>query len=251
MIQIQDVSFKRAEKTILKTTQLTLGAKQSIALIGPNGAGKSTLLSIMARLLPLQTGQVSYDNLDISTTPSQIMAKKVGILQQHSHFMSRLTVEDVLLYARYPYHKGRPKSEDHEVVEQMLAYFELSKFRATFLDELSGGQRQMALVAMIFCQGTDYILLDEPLNNLDMYHARHLMTTLRRAIVDWNKTIIVVLHDVNYASHYADRIIALKQGSILFQGTPEEVLTQENIQVLYGVEVDILEHQGKRFCQHF
>lgn len=251
MIEIQNVGFKRAEKIILETTQLTLGAKQSIALIGPNGAGKSTLLSLMARLLPLQTGQIRYDNLDISTTPSQVMARKVGILQQHSHFMSRLTVQDLLLYARYPYHKGRPKSEDHDVVEQMLAYFELSKFRTTFLDELSGGQRQMALVAMVFCQGTDYILLDEPLNNLDMYHARHLMTTLRRAIVDWNKTIVVVLHDINYASLYADQIIALKQGAILFQGTPDEVLTHENIQALYGVDVDIIEHQGKRLSVHF
>jgi iron complex transport system ATP-binding protein len=251
VIQIQNVSFKRAEKIILETTQLTLGAQQSIALIGPNGAGKSTLLSLMARLLPLQTGQILYDHLDIATTPSQVMARKVGILQQHSHFMSRLRVQDLLLYARYPYHRGRPKSDDYDVVEQMLAYFELSKLRTTFLDELSGGQRQMALVAMVFCQGTDYILLDEPLNNLDMYHARHLMTTLRRAIVDWNKTIVVVLHDINYASLYADQIVALKQGTIVFQGTPDEVLTPDNIQALYGVEVDIIEHQGKRLSLHF
>ncbi|RBO78511.1 ABC transporter ATP-binding protein [Marinomonas aquiplantarum] len=251
MIQIQNVSFDRAGKNILDVTELTLEAKQTIALIGPNGAGKSTLLSLMARLLPLQTGQIRYDYLDISSTSSRVMARKVGILQQHSHFMSRLTVQDLLLYARYPYHKGRPTADDHKVVEQMLAYFELLTFRTTFLDELSGGQRQMALVAMVFCQGTDYILLDEPLNNLDMYHARHLMTTLRRAIVDWNKTIVVVLHDINYASLYADQIVALKQGRIVFKGPPDQVLTPDSIKALYGVEVDIIEHQGKRLSLHF
>ncbi len=115
--------------------------------------------------------------------------------------MSRLTVEDLLVFARYPYHKGHPSLADKVKVEEVLEYFGLAHLKRTFIDKLSGGQRQIALVAMTFCQDADYILLDEPLNNLDMFHARHLMQTLKKAISDWGKTIVVVLHDINYASH--------------------------------------------------
>ena len=123
MIEVQGVSFNRGAKRILSATDLCLEANQTIALIGPNGAGKSTLLSLMSRLLPLQQGSILYDGLDIESTPGHVLAKKVGILQQQSHFMSRLRVEDVLLYARYPYHKGRPKAEDRKQVNEMLSYF--------------------------------------------------------------------------------------------------------------------------------
>lgn len=165
--------------------------------------------------------------------------------------MSRFNVEDLLLFARYPYHKGRPKAEDRRCVEEMLDYFALTSIRHVFLDELSGGQRQMALVAMVFCQQTKYILLDEPLNNLDMFHAKHLMTTLRRAIDDWNKSIIIVLHDINYASQYADHIVAFQQGKLLFQGETKAVMTEQNLLNLYQVDVEIIEHRGKTLSVHY
>lgn len=251
MIELLKVQHTISGSRVLGETSLTLTGNQVIALIGPNGAGKSTLLSLMSRLSPLQTGKILFDGMDISTTKSDEVARKIAILQQSTHFMSRLTVEDLLIFSRYPYHKGRPKAEDKTKVEDIIRYFGLETLKHKFIDQLSGGQRQIALVAMTFCQDTDYILLDEPLNNLDMYHARHLMRTLKQAIADWGKTIVVVMHDINYASQYADYIVALQQGNVLFHGQTLEVLTESNIGQLYNLDVSMLTLGDKRFCVHF
>ncbi len=251
MIELKAIEHHIEDTKILQSIDLVLQPQQTIALIGPNGAGKSTLLSLMARLEPLQSGQILFDGLDVTRSKTDLVARKLAILQQSMHFMSRLTIADLLMFARYPYHKGRPKKLDQNRVDEMLSYFHLSHLKDKFIDQLSGGQRQMALVAMTFCQDTDYILLDEPLNNLDMYHARHLMRTLQQAISDWGKTIVVVLHDINYASHYADYIVGMKQGEISFHGATDAVLTAENIEQLYNLDVSMLEFENKRFCMHY
>ncbi|MDB4836955.1 ATP-binding cassette domain-containing protein [Marinomonas sp.] len=251
MIELNKVQHSITSTNILQETNLTLVGNQIIALIGPNGAGKSTLLSLMSRLLPLQSGSILFDGMDISTARSDEVARKIAILQQSTHFMSRLKVEDLLIFSRYPYHKGRPTTQDKNKVEEIIQYFGLESLKSKFIDQLSGGQRQIALVAMTFCQDTDYILLDEPLNNLDMYHARYLMKTLKQAISDWGKTIVVVMHDINYASCYADYIVALQQGRILFHGQVSDVLTEENIEQLYKMKVSTLDVNNKRFFAHF
>lgn len=251
MIKVRNVNFKIAGKPILQNINLDIPEKQTTALIGPNGAGKSTLLSLMARLNTIQTGQVLYDDLDLTKAKSNVIAKRVSLLQQRTQFMSRLTVDELLIFARYPYHKGRPKAEDHAHKERVIEYFELKPYQDRFIDELSGGQQQMALVGMVFCQDTDYVLLDEPLNNLDIFHARHLMRTLKHAIEDWGKTVVIVMHDINYAAHYADRIIALNKGSVMFEGQTAQALTAKNISSLYNIEVDMIEHKGQPICLHF
>lgn len=251
MILVENVSYTIDKKIILQDVSLELDKGGVMALIGPNGAGKSTLLSLMARVLPLQSGRIAFDALDIAHTDGSTMARKVSILQQHTRFMSRLTVGELLMFARFPYHRGRPKAQDYAVIDQTLAYFKLGDFRRTFLDELSGGQRQRALVAMVFAQDTDYILLDEPLNNLDMHHARHLMGVLRQAVDDFGKTIVIVLHDINYAAHYADCVVAMQQGRVVASGRTDAVLTAEGMSALYGVSVEMIEHQGKRVCVYF
>lgn len=251
MICIHNLSFQIANKPILHNINLEIPKQQTTALIGPNGAGKSTLLSLMARLNPLQLGSISYDDLDLAKAKSHVIAQCVSLLQQRTQFMSRLTVDELLMFARYPYHKGRPKEEDYEHKERVIKYFELKPYQNRFIDELSGGQQQMALVGMVFCQDTDYILLDEPLNNLDIFHARHLMQTLKQAIKEWGKTVVIVMHDINYAAHYADRIVALKKGSIMFEGQTAEVLTKPNISSLYNVEVEMIEHNKQPICLHF
>ncbi len=251
MIRIENVSFKRRNKVILKDINLNLRPGQTIALIGPNGAGKSTLLSLMARQLPLLEGDIWFDQESVLHSHSSVLARKLSLMQQSTHFMSRLRVQELLLFARYPYHKGRPRAVDHEFVDKILNYFGLQDRRNQFLDQLSGGLRQLALVAMVFSQDTDYILLDEPLNNLDMFHAKNLMGLLRKAIRDWQKSIVIVLHDVNYASQYADYIVALKHGVVAFEGCPADVLTASNLKRLYNVDAKIIEHNGKRISLHF
>lgn len=251
MITIENLSHHFGRQAILHDINLTLPAHALSALIGPNGAGKSTLLRLMARLEPLQRGCIRIDKLDVQQTNSNVLAKKMAILQQQTQFLSRLSIDDLLLFARYPYHQGRPTDSDRQRIDDICASFRLNDYRQRFIDELSGGQRQRALIAMVFAQDTDVILLDEPLNNLDMFHARQLMQTLRLAVDEWGKTIVIVLHDINYAAYYADHITALREGCRFASGNSHEVLTEKTISALYDIDVDIVTYQNKPLCVHF
>ncbi|WP_301098721.1 ATP-binding cassette domain-containing protein [Otariodibacter sp.] len=244
MIIIDNIHYHIKQTPILNGVNLTLPKSGIIALIGPNGAGKSFLLSLMSRLKPLQQGQITFDDLNITTADSGDIAKKLAILTQENTIQSRLTVYDILMFGRYPYHQGRPTDECRKIVAKALQHFELQDYANRYLSELSGGQRQRALIAMVFCQSTDYVLLDEPLNNLDMYHSRELMKLLRQLADHDNRTIVVVLHDITQAAAYADHIVALKQGRVLFEGSPRQVITTSNIYQLFGVECDVIEHKG-------
>lgn len=246
MIEIKHVHHRIQQQNILSDINLTIPKGGISALIGPNGAGKSTLFSLMARLNPLQSGDIYFDNMHIATARGNEIAQKVAILTQENTLHAKITVADLLMFGRYPYHQGRPTEEDRTVVEQGLLHFALSDYSARYLSELSGGQRQRALTAMVFCQSTDYLLLDEPLNNLDMYHARALMQRLRQLADDFQKTIVIVLHDINQAIAYADRIIAMQDGTVLFNGAPDTVITPDNVFRLFQVECDVITHKGIR-----
>lgn len=251
MITITDLEYRIDGNAILNPIHLTLPDRKLIALIGPNGAGKSTLLNLIARLIPLQKGRIVIDGKDIATTDTRELAKHIAIFQQSTQMMSRLRIDELLLMARFPYHRGWPKTYDHDICEKMLNTFQLTDIRHRFLDRLSGGQRQRALCAMVFAQDTPTILLDEPLNNLDMRHARELMQTLRRAVDEQNKRIILVLHDINYAAKYADYIVAMADGEICYHGEKDNVLTAEKISHLYQIPVSTIETTTQTFCNYY
>ena len=250
MITIRNVSFHIGTRPILDNINLDIPEGGITALIGPNGAGKSTLLSFMARLQPLVHGNISYAGKDIKTTPTAELARTLSILTQENSIMSRITVRDLLMFGRYPYHQGRPSETDKTIVEEALTEFHLQDFADRYLTELSGGQRQRAMIAMVFCQRTDYVLLDEPLNNLDMYHARCLMQILRRLTDEHKRTTVAVLHDINQAAAYADHVVAMKNGKVALTGTPEEVFTVHNIKELFDMDVDVLDYEGKKLIVH-
>ncbi len=245
MIEIDGVSHGYGATPVLRDLSLRLPKGGVTALIGPNGAGKSTLLSLMARLLPLQAGRISFDGLDVAATPSRALALKLAVLRQETVLGTRLTVRDLVAFGRYPHCHGRPGEEDRRAVTAALAAFELDGLADRFLDELSGGQRQRAFVAMTFAQATDYLLLDEPLNNLDITFARALMRRLRHLADDHGRTVVVVLHDINYAAAWADRIVALKDGALVASGAPEEVFRPEVLAAIYGVPIGITRHGGR------
>ena len=251
MITIDQVSFQIRGTEILKNINLEIPKGGITALVGPNGAGKSTLFSLMSRLNEFEQGKISIDDMDISKTPSDEMAKKIAILRQENSITSRIMVKEMLMFGRYPYHKGRPTEEDRAIVENTLRRFDLYDLRGRYLTELSGGQRQRVLVAMVFCQSTDYLLLDEPLNNLDMYHSRQLMRQLRHIADEHQRTIIVVLHDVNYASAYADSIVGLKQGELVLHGKPRDVLNSDNLEKLFGVDAQVVDVNGHSMVMHY
>lgn len=250
MIKIENITYKINQATILNNINLTIPNGGITALIGANGAGKSTLLSLVARLNPIQQGQIWLNDMDIATTSSRIIAQNLAILTQDTVIHSRITVKDLLIFGRYPHHQGRPTEDDNAIIHYALQRFELAPLANRFLSELSGGQRQRALIAMTFCQKTDHVLLDEPLNNLDMFHARKLMRLLRQLTDELALTTVMVVHDINMAAAYADTIVAMKNGEIAMIGTPEEIITQENLKTVFNLEAEVLSHQAKRLVVH-
>lgn len=250
MIEIRNVCHTIGSQTILNNVSLDIPQGGITALIGPNGAGKSTLLSFMARLQTLKHGRIAYNGRDVAATPTAELAKVISILTQENSIISRISVRDLLMFGRYPYHQGRPSETDRAVVENALGEFQLEAFAERYLTDLSGGQRQRAMIAMVFCQSTEYVLLDEPLNNLDMYYARSLMQLLQRLTREHKRTTVVVLHDINQAAAYADFVVAMKNGEIALTGRPNDVFTAANIKTLFDMDVDVLDYGGKKLVVH-
>ena len=218
MITLRGVPKSYGSRTVVDDVDLDLGRIGVTSIIGPNGAGKSTLLSLVGRLLSLDHGTVDIDGLDVTTTSGRILAKKIAMLHQDNHLTARLTVGELVAFGRYPHSRGRLTADDKVLIDEALSYLELTEFQSRFLDELSGGQRQRAFIAMVLAQDTDYVLLDEPLNNLDLRHAVEIMRLLRRAADDMGKRVVLVMQDINFASVYSDEIIAMAGGRIIHQG---------------------------------
>ncbi|WP_392553522.1 ABC transporter ATP-binding protein [Orbus wheelerorum] len=239
MITIDKIVKHYDDVVILDNISTTIPKGGITSIIGPNGAGKSTLLSIIGRLLFADSGTVNVNGLNVVTTKSAKLAKCLSILRQENQFNSRLTVEELVGFGRYPYSKGRLTIKDHEKITESLSFLNLTDLRHRFLDELSGGQRQRAYVAMVLCQDTDYVLLDEPLNNLDMKHAVAMMKQLRQAADVLGKTIILVIHDINFASAYSDHIMAMKNGILCYQGSPAELMKSEILEDIFDTPLAI------------
>lgn len=245
MIEITNVTKRYGTTPVVDDVTATIRTGGITSLIGPNGAGKSTLLGMMSRLLRTDEGTITIDGLDVTRTPGDVLARKLAILRQQNHFEARLTVEDLVTFGRFPYCKGRPTVEDKKHIDRAIEYLELNDLRYRFLHELSGGQQQRAFVSMVLAQDTDYLLLDEPLNNLDMRHSIAMMQQLRHIVNDLNKTVVIVLHDINFASWYSDEILAMRDGRIVYHAGPEVVITPKALMDLYDVEVTVETIQGK------
>lgn len=216
-----------------------------ISLIGPNGAGKSTVMGMISRLIAHDSGQVNFEGTDITKWKSKELSKRLAILTQSNNIQMKLTVRELVAFGRFPYSGGRITKEDREIIDKAISYMELEEFQDRFIDELSGGQRQRACIAMVIAQDTEYVLLDEPTNNLDIYHATNMMKIVRRLCDELGKTVVLVLHEINYAAFYSDYICAFVDGKIAKFGTVEEVMTKENLSEIYKVDFEIMEIEGK------
>lgn len=244
-MQIKDVTKKYNGKPVVDAVNLEIPKGKVISFIGPNGAGKSTVMGIISRLIAKDSGLVSFDGTELEKWKSKELSKRLAILTQSNNIQMKLTVRELVAFGRFPYSGNRTTKEDEEIIEQVIAYMELEEFRDRFIDELSGGQRQRALIAMVIAQDTDYILLDEPTNNLDIYHATNMMKIVRRLCDELEKTIILVLHEINYAAFYSDYICAFVDGKVAKFGTVKEVMTKETLSEIYKVDFEILEIEGK------
>jgi len=211
------------------------------SLIGPNGAGKTTALLMIGRLLQMDEGQITVANMNVSESKSEDLAKILTILRQENHFVTRLTVRQLVGFGRFPYSKGRLTKADEIIISKYIDFLHLSELENRYLDELSGGQRQRAYVAMVLCQETEYVLLDEPLNNLDVARSVQMMEHLRQAADEFGRTILTVLHDINFAAKYSDRICAMKDGKIAAFGTVREVMNPELLTGIFETKIEIIE----------
>lgn len=246
MIKVSNVFHKVGDKLILRDVSVDIPRNGITALIGPNGAGKSTVLSLIARLEPLQSGRIDVDDLEVGRCPDRQLAQKLSILPQIPDQPLRLTVRELVGFGRYPYHRGRPTSEDETQVDRALSVLGIDNLAHRHMDTLSGGQRQRAQIAMIFAQDTDYVLLDEPLNNLDLAGTRTLLAALHDMAGAHGKTIVIVVHDINIASRHADWIIAMKNGEVAREGSPENIIDQTLVREVFGAAPSVVEIDGRQ-----
>ena len=222
-----------------------------LSLIGPNGAGKSTVMGMISRLIARDEGLVDFHGKDIGKWKSRELSKKLAILTQSNQIQMKLTVQELVAFGRFPYSGNRITKEDQEIIDQAIAYMELEDMKDQFIDELSGGQRQRAMIAMVIAQDTEYVLLDEPTNNLDIYHAANMMKIVRRLCDELGKTVVLVLHEINYAAFYSDYICAFVDGRIAKFGTVEEVMTKENLSEIYQVDFEIQMVKGRPLAIYY
>lgn len=251
MVGIKNVFKMYNRKNVVEDVSVEIEKGTITSFIGPNGAGKSTLVSMISRLIAKDEGEITIDGKDITTAKNKELAKKISILKQSNSINLKLTVRELISFGRFPYSQGHLKEEDWAKVDEAIDYMELGEMQHEYLDELSGGQRQRAHIAMIIAQDTEYILLDEPLNNLDMRHSVQIMKTLRRLVDELGKTIVIVIHDINFASCHSDNIIALKDGKIVKQGPTHNVIDKSVLKEIYDMDIDVKNIDNRRICVYF
>jgi iron complex transport system ATP-binding protein len=227
---------------IFEDLHLAVPRGKITVFIGSNGCGKSTLLRSMARLLKPQKGSVVLDGTDIAKLPSKEVAKRLAILPQGPSAPEGLTVLQLVKMGRYPYQSWLQQwsKEDERTVRAALEATRLTGFAERTVDSLSGGQRQRAWIAMTLAQGTEIILLDEPTTYLDLTHQIEVLDLLYDLNVQEQRTIVMVLHDINLACRYAHHIVAIKERRIFAEGNPEEIVTADLIESVFGMECDII-----------
>ncbi|WP_096437860.1 ABC transporter ATP-binding protein [Alteribacter populi] len=251
MVEVMNISKHYGNKSVVDDISVNIQKGKITAFIGPNGAGKSTLLSMISRLITRDSGEVYIDKKEINQRKSGELAKQISILKQTNHTNLRLTIRELVSFGRFPYSKGNLTKEDWEHVDNAIRYLELEDIQDQFLDQLSGGQRQRAYIAMVVAQDTEYVLLDEPLNNLDMKHSVQIMKVLQRMVKELGKTIIIVIHDINFASCYSDYIVALKDGRVVKEGARDEIIKNGVLKEIYDLDIEVKDINCNRICVYF
>ncbi|MER3123923.1 ABC transporter ATP-binding protein [Bacillus pumilus] len=243
-MDIREVSFSYDQrKNIVQSVTTQIEKGKITTIIGPNGSGKSTLLSLMANNHCPNKGQIHLDGQALNAFKPKELAKKLAVVHQQNEAPLDLTIERVVAFGRTPYQmmRGGDKEEDERAIEWALSSTKLTEKRKVPLASLSGGERQRVWIAMALAQKTPILFLDEPTTYLDIYYQFDILELIRELNVVHGLTIVMVLHDMNQAVRYSDVIIAMKDGQIISEGQPNDVLTEENVRHIYDVSVTIRE----------
>lgn len=251
MLTIRNLSKSYGKKRVVDEVTVEIPKHKVTSFIGPNGAGKSTVFNMVARLIEKESGEIVFYDEMLENWKSQELAKKLAILKQNNNLTLKLTVEELVAFGRFPHSKGNLSEIDREKIDQAIAYMELFELKTRYLDELSGGQRQRAYIAMVIAQDTEYILFDEPLNNLDVKHSIKMMQTIQKLCYELHKTVIVVMHDINFASCYSDYMMAFKDGRVVKAGATDEVINEQILEEVYEIPFDIQTINDRKICVYF
>lgn len=251
MLKIRDVSKSYGSNRVVDNVSLDIEKGKLTSFVGPNGAGKSTLLSIIVGLLEKESGEIYLDDRDINSYKKDELSKKISILRQSNNLNIRLSIRDLVSFGRFPYSRGKLTREDENFVDEALEYMKLCDIQDKFLDEISGGQKQRAFIAMVIAQATDYIFLDEPLNNLDMSNSVQMMKVLRKLCDDLGKTIVVVMHDINFASCYSDYVVAFKDGIVYKEGKTSDIIDENVLEEIYQIKFDVQNINGNKISIYY
>ncbi len=241
MIQLENVRKAYSKEVEIGPVNVTFPEGGLTSIIGPNGAGKSTTLHMIGRLLDMDEGAISVAGMDVVSEKSEDLAKILTILRQENHFITKLTVRQLVGFGRYPYSKGRLNKEDEVIISRYIDFLGLTDLENRYLTELSGGQKQRAYVAMVLAQETKYVLLDEPLNNLDVSRSVSMMQHLRKVCDQFGKTIIAVMHDINFSAQYSDYICCMKNGNVVAFDEVDAIMDSKLLTDIYETPIDIIE----------
>ncbi|WP_228568626.1 iron ABC transporter ATP-binding protein [Campylobacter sputorum] len=247
-MKILNLSKSYFDKTVVDDVSIDIPKGKITSFIGPNGAGKSTVMSMISRLISKDEGIIEFKGKDISKWKSRDIAKHLAILSQTNNINIKLSVKELVSFGRFPYSGSRLTKEDLQKVDEAISSMELYDLSDKYIDELSGGQKQRAFIAMVIAQDTEYVLLDEPTNNLDIYHSIQTMKNISYLSKNMGKTIIMVLHELNLAAYYSDYICSFKDGKVAKFGKVDEVMTKQNLSELYNVDFEIFDINGRPLC---
>ncbi|MBP6407478.1 MAG: ATP-binding cassette domain-containing protein [Fusobacteriaceae bacterium] len=251
MFKINNVNKNYGFQKVLSEINLEIPQNKLTCIIGPNGAGKSTLLNAISRLIKVDKGDILINSKNLKDWDKKELSKTLSIMKQLNNINVRLTIADLVAFGRYPYSEDRLTENDYQKINEALEYTGLSSIKDKYIDELSGGQKQRTYIAMTLAQDTEYILLDEPLNNLDIKHILEVMHLLKKLVEEQNKTIILVVHDINIASTFADYIVAMKNGEIIESGLTEDIINNEILYKIYEINFQIENFKNKNFCLYY
>ncbi len=248
-MKVNDLYFAYDKEDIIKGVCFEIKRGKITTLMGANGCGKSTLFQLMTKNLKPRLGNVTLDEKDINTTKLKEFARNVAIVHQYNKAPSDLLIENLISYGRLPFlnHLQQPREEDKNIVQWALEVVNLKELRKRPIGQLSGGQRQRAWIGMSLAQKPKILFLDEPTTYLDVKYQIEILRLIKHLNEKYDMTIVMVLHDINQAIHYSDEIIGMKNGNILFQGNPNEVITEESIQEMYGIHLDVEHFKEQKY----
>ncbi|CEJ72858.1 iron compound ABC transporter ATP-binding protein FhuC [[Clostridium] sordellii] len=241
MISCKNLKVGYEEKIIIENLSLNIKKGEVVSIIGPNGCGKSTLLKSLSRMIKPVSGDIYIQSENIKSLKNKAISQKMCLLSQHNDAPGDLTVEELVYFGRIPHKKwyeSKSKS-DEELVNWAIENTGLTRYKNTPISSLSGGERQRAYIAQALCQKPDVLLLDEPTTYLDISYQLELMELVREINERLNITIVMVLHELNQASKYSDRLIIMKSGEIVSDGCPKEIINKEIIKKVYNIDCDI------------